>query len=82
MRGVRIKRPPANCLPVRFQVKVAPEYKRNFAPEGAPPMERTFATVMYGNDRNVAELLISEGLAQVVRTGQVTSLPFLKRFRS
>ena len=52
-----------------------PEYKRNFAPEGAPPMERMFATVLFGNDKNAAELLISDGLATVGRTGQVQSLP-------
>ena len=58
-----------------LQVKVMPEYKRNFAPEGAPPMERMFATVLFGNDKNAAELLISDGLATVGRTGQVQSLP-------
>jgi len=52
------------------KVKVMPEYKRNFAPEGAPPMERMFATVLFGNDKNAAELLISDGLATVGRTGQ------------
>lgn len=56
-------------------MKVVPEYKRNFAPEGAPPMERMFATVLFGNDKNAAELLISDGLATVGRTGQVQSLP-------
>ena len=64
---------PPPCLPL--QVKVVPEYKRNFAPEGAPPMERMFATVLFGNDKNAAELLISDGLATVGRTGQVQSLP-------
>ena len=54
---------------------MVPEYKRNFAPEGAPPMERMFATVLFGNDKNAAELLISDGLATVGRTGQVQSLP-------
>ena len=51
------------------KVKVTPEYKRNFAPEGAPPQERTFASVLYGSDKNVAELLIGEGLALVGRAG-------------
>ena len=58
-----------------LQVKVTPEYKRNFAPEGAPPMERMFATVMFGNEKNAAELLIADGLATVGRTGQVRPLP-------
>jgi len=52
------------------KVKVVPEYKRNFAPEGAPPQERTFASVSYGgSDKNVAELLIGEGLALANRAG-------------
>ena len=54
---------------------MVPEYKRNFAPEGAPPMERMFATGVFGNDKIAAELLISDGLATVGRTGQVQLLP-------
>lgn len=52
------------------KVKVVPEYKRNFAAEGAPAMERMFATVLYAGEKNVAELLIGEGLGIVARTGQ------------
>ena len=63
-------RPRPSAAPARPQVKIVPEYKRNFAAEGAPPMERTFATITFGNDKNVAELLVAEGLAQVPRTGQ------------
>lgn len=52
------------------KVKVTPEYKRTFAPEGQPPQERTFATVTYNNDKNAATALLVEGLATVNRQGQ------------
>ena len=52
------------------KVDVKPEYKRTWAPEGQPPADRTFATVIYNSDKNVAEALLLEGLATVARHGQ------------
>jgi len=52
------------------KVKVVPEYKRNFAAEGQPPQERTFATVLYNSDKNAATALLAEGLATVNQKGQ------------
>jgi len=57
-------------LVIGKKVKVTPEYKRSFAPEGQTPQERTFATVMYNSDKNAATTLLAEGLATVNRQGQ------------
>jgi len=48
---------------------VVPEYKRTFT-TGNAPSERTFGTVWFGSDKNVAVAILSEGLAVVSRHGQ------------
>lgn len=59
-------------LVIGKKVVVKPEYKRSFAADGAPPSERTFATVLYNSEKNAAEALVSEGLATVAKHGQAT----------
>lgn len=57
-------------LVIGKKVLVKPEYKRSFAAEGAPPQERTFGTVLFNGEKNVAEALLADGLATVSRHGQ------------
>jgi len=52
------------------RVRVVPEYKRTFELEGQPSNERTFGTVFYNSDKNLALTLLAEGLALVGRHGQ------------
>ena len=53
------------------KVKVVPEYKRTFGGgEGQGPAEaRSFATIIYNNERNAGMVQIQEGLAVVMKHG-------------
>merc|ERR1719424_1627017 len=57
-------------LAIGKKVRVVPEYKRAFAVGDGPQREMTFVAVMTASEKNLAALLLEQGLASVSRHGQ------------